>query len=574
MNENNGKKGNYYSALTGWRRAVPIILAALATFVTVCFFTDNSGSGALGKGISSVLLGLFSYGAYAIPVLLIVHAIFYAEDYSKRRTVSRIIFSVTTVFFISTIEYAIVFWGQEYLFTPGKFYTSQSAGGFLGSIIAFLLVKLLGSIGVIILATSLFAIYITFFFAGNDSAFGRLLLTVLGAIASFLAKIERGIKKLIGAAKNAKTEKNRKRSERISAELLDDQFFSTDGSMREVKVKALGIHQDHSVNEENPTLQTSVFHKSATNEPSEPMKPEEPVTTASANPTFEPQKPHTPKKNFNLSFDIPTDEPSEKPATEEEAAEVNSAPAKESKAFYGIDAPADEVFTQSFNPFDFVAAEKLASKASSRAQKREPVEVEEIARPVSARTSVDEDREREARLREFEEKRRALKEMHERELAATAAAVSAPEVTVPESSEEISIPEETTAPDASAISYTEEFASAPDELAPIPTEPEESYVQDNAAAPSSVEHGAVKTVEFNISSEPRSVYARSPIESSSFSMTFEKQEYAPASATVEQDSSAAPVEAPHEAAEPVINEYTTAHSDPTVTAEFKSFPWI
>ena len=92
MKENNNKKVSYFSQLKGFRRAVPIILAAIALFVAVCYITDSAG--ALGAGVSSLFLGLFSYGAYTIPLLLVLHAAFYAEDYAKKRTVSRIIFSV------------------------------------------------------------------------------------------------------------------------------------------------------------------------------------------------------------------------------------------------------------------------------------------------------------------------------------------------------------------------------------------------------------------------------------------------------------------------------------------------
>ena len=96
------KKQGYYSALTGFKRAVPIILGALAVFIAICFFTDDSG--ALGSGIKPLLLGLFSTGAYGIPLLLLIHAVFYAEDVAKKRVLSRFIFTVITVLSISAIE--------------------------------------------------------------------------------------------------------------------------------------------------------------------------------------------------------------------------------------------------------------------------------------------------------------------------------------------------------------------------------------------------------------------------------------------------------------------------------------
>ena len=54
MSDNKQKKGGAYSELKGFNRAVPIILAALAVFIAVCFITQNTG--ALGRGIFEDLL--------------------------------------------------------------------------------------------------------------------------------------------------------------------------------------------------------------------------------------------------------------------------------------------------------------------------------------------------------------------------------------------------------------------------------------------------------------------------------------------------------------------------------------
>ena len=91
------RRKNSYSSLTGFKRAIPIILAAVAVFIGLCFVTQNIG--ALGPAISSVLLGLFSWGGYLVPFLIALHAIFYPSDVGEKRILSRTIFSVcsTTV---------------------------------------------------------------------------------------------------------------------------------------------------------------------------------------------------------------------------------------------------------------------------------------------------------------------------------------------------------------------------------------------------------------------------------------------------------------------------------------------
>ena len=57
----------------GFARSVPVLLLALSVFLTLCFVTQ--GTGAIGKFISSFLLGLFSYAAYALPALIAIHGI-------------------------------------------------------------------------------------------------------------------------------------------------------------------------------------------------------------------------------------------------------------------------------------------------------------------------------------------------------------------------------------------------------------------------------------------------------------------------------------------------------------------
>ena len=70
-NEKKTEKVSAYASLTGFHRAVPIILAALALFTGLCFVTQSTG--VLGRGFASFLLGSFSVGAYAIPFLLAIH---------------------------------------------------------------------------------------------------------------------------------------------------------------------------------------------------------------------------------------------------------------------------------------------------------------------------------------------------------------------------------------------------------------------------------------------------------------------------------------------------------------------
>ena len=165
MNPKENEKKGYYGSLKGFHRAVPIILYALAVFIGICFINGNAGT--LGKGIRELLLGLFSVGAYAIPFVLLIHGFFYAEDITKKKLVSRVIFSIIAILVISTIEYTIAFRGQEYVFAPAEFFSSKTSGGFVGSSVAYGLVKMLGTVGVYILAVALISIYLVMVLTGT-----------------------------------------------------------------------------------------------------------------------------------------------------------------------------------------------------------------------------------------------------------------------------------------------------------------------------------------------------------------------------------------------------------------------
>ena len=87
----------------GLHRAMPIILVAVALFIELCFFLEDMGI--LGRAISGVMLGLFSFGAYLLPILIVVHAIFYREDIERERILSRIFFSLALLLIFSSAIY-------------------------------------------------------------------------------------------------------------------------------------------------------------------------------------------------------------------------------------------------------------------------------------------------------------------------------------------------------------------------------------------------------------------------------------------------------------------------------------
>ncbi len=474
MNSSEKNKKGYYSELRGFHRAVPIILGALAVFTAICFITSSTGM--LGDGIVSVLSGLFSSGAYAIPLLLLIHAVFYAEDLSKKRLLSRVIFSVIAVLLISSIEYTIVFWGEEHIFAPVRFYNEQSAGGFIGSTVAFCLVKALGSVGIYILTAAIAAIYITFFFSSQNSAFGRAMYTVLGFFTGILALIERGIKKLFGSAKSAKEKKKIKENNKKNRELLNDSFFKVDNGISELKINELGIREDRS----------DLTARAAKEPEADEIVPEKKETRE--------------RKTVNLDyglehgmFDAVFSDEKEEPKEEEPPTEIPTP----GKNIYGLDESAEKVFTKDFDPFDFALNQKIATKTSSKSVKQESAGIGEINKPLSSMSNDEIEMERQRA--EFERKKRMIIEMRSR------AGGNSPSQPAPE-----------TKPYAQQTAEKAEEAVNTAAAQPAAEKTGET-AQMAAAHPS-------KTVEFNVSNEP-SVISRAPAEGSTFKGTFGKQEY-------------------------------------------------
>ena len=423
-NRNNNSKGfkEKWEELQGFHRAAPILLVALAAFIVVCYCTAENG--VLGKAISYVFMGLFSAGAWAIPVMLVIHAIFYADDLERGRIPSRIIFSVVTTVIVSMVEYAITFSKNAPDGNPIIYFTEQRAGGFIGSALAYLLVEILAWWGLIIVAVAVFAIYVAYFYAGSNSTIGKVFYTVLEYIARFLAVIEKWVIDLVGICKDAIENRKQRKLEIKHSELADDDFFDVDNGMATMEIKEIGYKQTRNPEEsdEGPTLHSKIHIKSAVKEdPSERKESPkaEPMPEVKVN--AEPQRRSF---SFDYSFDrIKKDTPKkeETPVSEPMPEEKKQT----DRAAFGLDECAENVFTKDFDPFDFNTAEKIATRMSSKAPIREKIvpmygeavdidslteedvkrirEKEALAQKIATERAV-----REQRLREFEARKAAL----------------------------------------------------------------------------------------------------------------------------------------------------------------------
>ena len=362
MSDNKQKKGGAYSQLKGFNRAVPIILTALALFIAICFITQNTG--ALGRAISGFLLGCFSIGAYFIPPLMVIHAIFYSGDLKKKRVlISRIIFSLVLVITVSVLTHAVANFGEELSYSASALYTEGKetvGGGFIGGTFAYAIIKMIDYVGLVILSVTVFALYAVYFLAGENNVVRGFFKRAAYRVVSYCARVEKKIKDSKKSKEERIKEKREAREAKVKEpkrqalsakdeELFDDEFFAVDNGLKELRIKELGINEKRSDAdiEKNPTLQEKVHPRSAVNESESSADGEE---------YSEPRE----KRKFSSDYGInpERDIVVENPYTEEP---------KRSYSYDGSDS-ADSVFTKDFNPYSLRENEKLANKPSSRTE--------------------------------------------------------------------------------------------------------------------------------------------------------------------------------------------------------------
>ena len=118
-------------------KSIPIIMIAVAIFISLCFVTKDTGM--FGAWITDVLKGLFSYMAYTIPVLMVLQALLFAEDHKNRKVWVRIFFSALILTTLSVIAYVIPNITEEFVFTPAEFFEAGKTdigGGLVGGAVS------------------------------------------------------------------------------------------------------------------------------------------------------------------------------------------------------------------------------------------------------------------------------------------------------------------------------------------------------------------------------------------------------------------------------------------------------
>ena len=82
------------------------VLAALAVFIVICFAAAEK-VGIIGGFISEFLPGLFGGAALLIPIMLLIHALYWKRDAAGGTRLFRVMFSFAVTLFFSVVLHVI-----------------------------------------------------------------------------------------------------------------------------------------------------------------------------------------------------------------------------------------------------------------------------------------------------------------------------------------------------------------------------------------------------------------------------------------------------------------------------------
>ncbi len=145
-------------------KKLSIILAILLLF---CFFFKEQAN-ILGIVINNLFFGLFSYGAFIIPVCLVKQTFTWKKDVASKRLISNIVYSVLTVIFVSIFFHSVfMLIDKENAVTVNlielyKIGAELKGGGAIGGFISGLLAMAMGEQLTFVVSLAAFLVFIVF----------------------------------------------------------------------------------------------------------------------------------------------------------------------------------------------------------------------------------------------------------------------------------------------------------------------------------------------------------------------------------------------------------------------------
>lgn len=143
---------------------IPYLLGALALFIFVCFVSKGI-TGIVGKGLRILFYGMAGTAAFAIPVLLVLLAVFWRKE-AKDGTL-KFLFIYQIIFFIFFSAMMHIWTGGSKVFSFPAFWNGGqelSGGGVIGGTLGWTLDTLTGSVGTHIIGISAVVIFGLFIF--------------------------------------------------------------------------------------------------------------------------------------------------------------------------------------------------------------------------------------------------------------------------------------------------------------------------------------------------------------------------------------------------------------------------
>lgn len=149
---------------------VPIALVTVAVFLFFCLVLDTK-VGKVGQFFNILLTGILGGGAFFVPAFLITTAIFWRRDSINRKLLSKTVFATVCVLFIAVLFYDFSSIAREIDSGETEFGIALLwnngidgiGGGVLGGLIGQGLNICIGTVGTIIVAMLIIAIFVVFY---------------------------------------------------------------------------------------------------------------------------------------------------------------------------------------------------------------------------------------------------------------------------------------------------------------------------------------------------------------------------------------------------------------------------
>ncbi len=156
---------SFYDETRPLHRAMPYILILLGVAFGICLAADLLGTsgGWLGHFLAHGMGSMLSLGVYLIPLLLVVHGIFWKKDVRRKRVWVRAACSLLCLLVVGALVQALTLPLEGMTFSPAEFMEKGQAmqgGGLLGGIVAYGLYHLVGEVCFFIVLFLLLGMYI------------------------------------------------------------------------------------------------------------------------------------------------------------------------------------------------------------------------------------------------------------------------------------------------------------------------------------------------------------------------------------------------------------------------------